>query len=522
MFEDRTIFPPVPLILPYGMGVLTAYLKEHGIYVEQDDLAIRFNQGRAFLGILGHCGFEMNGFHKDIAAFFEMDRLSCRLEGLLAKVLVSTAIKGFDIIGFSIFSYLHFIFALLLSHKIKQLTDTPIVFGGPFISLYGQLYPSAFEYIDFMITGDGTEPLSQLGRCLAQKNSPGHIPGIIYKHKGKLEAIPRERRPLEKMPMPDFAGLPLDLYIVKKFDEKLLLPYQTSRGCNNSCNFCNYKMMNPSYEHKSYDKIIRELERMKEEYGSDYFEFSDSAINSSYKYCEGLCQAFIDAKINIRWSGFASIERLDREILGKMKSAGCKRLNIGLESGSDRMRGSMGKRFSREQAQEVLRESSGIGIQNWLFFISGYPLECDEDIKDTVDFIRENKKHFFFGHVTAFSLEYGSELWAHPEKHGITNLTPRTDGIALFMPDRPGHAFGFDEIEGLRWREKQIQQRRSTRKIKRAIKKCLIFNPNGLLRKALIKRLICFAKEIFYIRPIYKKSDNSSSCQPIYQKDQFF
>lgn len=451
---------PGSIHLPYGMGILNSYLKEQGIYVEQDDLSVKFNHRPTLLDIVRHSELNINRFRKDIRAFFKTNELSPHLERLLCRILNSTSIKGFDIIGFSIFTYLHFIFALLLSHKMKEFTNTPIVFGGSFITLYGQLYPRGFKFIDFMITGDGGMPLSQLVRCLVQKTSPEHIPGLIYKHDGSLTIVPREEYSIEKMPMPDFEGLPLDLYRVKALDNSLQLPYQISRGCNGACSFCITKNIDLFCEYKSYHKVVTELQQLKEKYSSNFFDFCDSAINNSYEYLEGLCKAFIDNKINIHWHTYARIKHLDRAILEKMKLAGCRRLDFGVESGSDRILKLMSKGFTSKQAQKALIDAAELGIRNMVFFISGYPHERKEDVENTVDFIRRNKKTFFSLRVYIFDVLYGSNLWRHPEAHGITNL----------VPNRVRHRFEFDEIGGLRWQEKHIQQVHSKQQVIKTIR----------------------------------------------------
>lgn len=479
--------------LPYGMGVLTSYLKKQNIYVEQDDLSVKFNHQTTLLSRIRHSELDINKFRKDIATFLTTNNPSCRLEKLLCKILNSTSVKGFDIIGFSIFTYEHFLFALLLSYKIKESTDTPIVFGGPFITLYGQLYSNAFKFIDFMIAGDGEIPLSQLAHRLIQKTSLEHIPGIIYKHNGSLTIVPRVKYSIEEMPIPDFEGLPIDLYKVGNY---LCIPYQISKGCNGTCSFCNTKDIGPFLGYKSYHKVVTELRQLKEKYNSNFFQFCDSgAINNSYEYLEGLCRTFIDNKINMRWSVYAKIEHLDREILKKMKLAGCLRLVFGVESGSDRILRLMNKGVTTAQTQIVLRDAAGLGIRIFIFLISGYPHEQEEDVKNTVDFIRRNKKYLWFANNHILYVTYGSNLWKYPERYGITNLVP-----FIFWKG----AFAFDEIGGLRWQEKRVQQEHSRRQVVRAIRKYLLIR---FLIAVLFQKLIYFVKSIFDVEVAQKRSD---------------
>jgi len=452
--------------LPYGMGVLVSYIKKQGMYVEQDDLSIKFNAERKWLKKARSADLHIRNYYRDISGFFKTNELSCRLEKIICRMLSCTSIKGFDIIGFSIHTYGHFLVAILLSSQIKKYTNTPIVFGGPFITLYGQLYPCAFEFIDFMIMGEGEIPLIQLVHSLFQKTSPEQIPGLIFKRRGTLVVVPREKYPIEDMCMPDFEGMPLELYKSKDPDKKLWLPYQVSRGCNGVCSYCEHKGIDSSLEYKSYRKTVVELQQLKEKYNSRLFRFCDSSINSSYEYLDGLCKEFIGHKMNIYWKTYARIECLDKALLQKMRLAGCERLCIGVESGSDRILRLMRKRFTSMQAQTVLRDAAELGIQNICFFISGYPYERKEDIRNTVDIIRRNKKYICFAHVYAFYLPYGCDMWKHPEIYGITNLTQLV----------PKPYFSFDEIDGLRWPKKRAQQVSSQKQVKRAIRKYLIID----------------------------------------------
>jgi len=147
-FKIKLIFPcrfenndpysdPAGSHLPYGMGVLTAYLKKQGIYVEQDDLSIKFNARRKWLKGVRSADLHINNsLIEDLVSFFKTDGLSPRLERLLCGILSSTSTRGFDIIGFSIFTFWHFLLALFLSSKIKKQTSA----GSEIIFLTTQFF----------------------------------------------------------------------------------------------------------------------------------------------------------------------------------------------------------------------------------------------------------------------------------------------------------------------------------------------------------------------------------------------
>jgi radical SAM superfamily enzyme YgiQ (UPF0313 family) len=181
-----------------------------------------------------------------------------------------------------------------------------------------------------------------------------------------------------------------------------------------------------------------------------------------------------------------------------MKLAGCWRLDFGVESGSDRILRLMNKETTTAQTQVALRDAAGLGIRNFVFLISGYPHERKEDVASTIDFIRRNKKYLWFTHVYVLKVLYGSKLWRHPESYGITNLDPYYSYPYFY------YYFSFDEIGGLRWQEKCVQQARSRQQIVKTIRKYLLFR---LVIVMLFQKLIYFMKPRFYIGVAQKRGD---------------
>jgi len=68
-----------------------------------------------------------------------------------------------------------------------------------------------------------------------------------------------------------------------------------------------------------------------------------------------------------------------------MKKAGCHTIELGLESGSDRLLGEMGKGFTVAEAVEAVDFCVNAGIRVNAIFMLGYPGETLEDIESSVD-----------------------------------------------------------------------------------------------------------------------------------------
>lgn len=465
-------FAPTSYI-PYGMGILTAFLRQNGYCVEQEDLSVKFNWNNGFASLkFDNFDLDLLKNEKEINRFLKSGEIKGRLGLIFDSLLDSTNIEGFGLIGFSIFTHLHFAAALMLAMKIKQRNNSPIVFGGQFISLYGHLYPEAFNWIDYMITGDGRIPLLMLIDYLKDYGKPlSGVPNLIYRTNENTVTTIKTHYPLEDITIPDFDGLETKLYRSLQYMNGLVLPYQISRGCLGKCSFCSYKSINEKLELKSCNKVINELEIMREKYKSSAFHFCDNAINNSYEYLDGLCDYFIKNKLNIHWRAFAKIINLDRNILKKIKDAGGRNLLFGIESGSNRILEMMNKGFTVEQAARTLKEASEAGIKNFVTLITGYPYETQDDINKTLDFIKINKR--FISHVSifSFSIHYGSPVYFHPEEYGVTGLKS--------TPLR--WKFFFDERDGLQWPKKCRQQASSERQVRKIVRKYIELPKNAMM-----------------------------------------
>jgi len=479
--------------LPYGMGILTAFLREYNYYVEQEDLSIRFNRDNvSSLLMFKNLDLNIDRNKEQICEFLKSGEIRGKLSLFIDKILDSTSIEGFDLIGFSIFSYVHFMLALLLSRRLKQRINTPIVFGGPFISPCTQLYPEIFDFVDYMIVGDGRIPLLRLIDYLKNKIIISDVPGLTYRDNGKLITNPKQHYPIEDMPMPDFEGLPMELYKTRipEVGDYIPLPYQISRGCSSKCSFC-YNTVIDKLEFKSYGKVLSELCQMKERYNSKMFFFCDDTINNSYEYLEGLCDLFIKNRLNINWNVYAKVGNLDKDILRKMREAGCWLLKFGIESGSNRILKMMNKGFTSEQANKTLRDSYEAGIRNLVLLIAGYPHERQEDLKQTLEFIRINKKYIYYINIYRFVLIYGTAIYFNPERYGVTNL----------IPTYLCYSFAFDESGGLKWKQKEKQQEYSKKQMIKAVHrniqlynkyKLFVLYPFTLFRYIIAKIKTCF------------------------------
>jgi radical SAM superfamily enzyme YgiQ (UPF0313 family) len=88
------------------------------------------------------------------------------------------------------------------------------------------------------------------------------------------------------------------------------------------------------------------------------------------------------------------LDSLSDDGLALLKRAGCARLDMGVESGSQRMLDAVHKHLRVEQVRRINRRLAKIGITGWYNFLGGMPGEGDDDLNAslslTLDLLRDN------------------------------------------------------------------------------------------------------------------------------------
>ena len=527
---ETTFFPPLAL------GVLSAFLRSHGFEVDQHDLNGRWKLSR------------LDPSHPLAPLRKTLDESSRLREHLLGgrdpflERSVETILEGIDVSeadlvllspepGF----YEPAKLAILIGRAIKARKDVPVVLGGE----YQQFKPidNMFEFvqsrgfIDYEVHGPGENLLLELIGMLEGRADPGDVPGLVWMDGSSVRRNPFS---LSTGPIrPDFNGLRLEDYIWRPDEfmhtlvpegapgrerEVLMLPVQFIIGCPNRCAFCTasagirLNAMKPR-------EAVRMLAGLSEEYGTGDFYFLHPTLNISRKYIHALCDEIIRLGLDLRWTDCARINHLDRETVTKMRRAGAVRLVIGMETASSRLLSIIGKEVKVEDVEETFRTCHEEGIFTSIEIITGLPQERDGDVQATVDFLGRNEALIDEIWINRYFLENNSLMFRHPDRYGLENIrhVRRGDFEGDEMFGTPGFAYAFDEVGGLRWKEKREQIELSYQKVvKAAGEKMGKAHDRHKERPALLLYLGRVAsdpeklRELFFLRDRYLSSRPSS------------
>ena len=298
--------------------------------------------------------------------------------------------EGPDIVGISFGTQIRFS-AFDLARQIKKnFPNLPIVVGGPHPTLASQDTLENIPEIDIVLRGEGEISFLNLVKTLEKKGDLATIRGISFRDKkGNIVHNPPEYpiNDLDKLPLPARDLLPMEKYDkTTVLSKKRATNIMTSRGCPHYCIYCSTsEQWGHAIRHRSAKNVVDEIELVLKSYPFlEGIRFFDDVFTMDKKRVIDICNEILRRKLNFVWECEARANTIDEEIVRAMKRAGCEFIDLGIESGSNRILKNIKKNITVEQALEAAKTIKRAGIGLKAFFMHGLPGETYEDIRKTV------------------------------------------------------------------------------------------------------------------------------------------
>jgi len=183
------------------------------------------------------------------------------------------------------------------------------------------------------------------------------------------------------LPAPRHDLFPLHSYQAPWARRRWLTTTATSYGCPFRCAFC--AVGDVDYAARPVDDLIKEL-RFAHSAGVREVYFQDFLFTVDKKRTLALCRALRDARLDLSWCCLSKVGTYDSETLSAMRGAGCHTIQLGLESGSDRILNTMGKGFRVSDTEDACSQCRDAGIRVDAIFMLGYPDESEAEMEETV------------------------------------------------------------------------------------------------------------------------------------------
>ncbi|MHC4767377.1 MAG: B12-binding domain-containing radical SAM protein [Planctomycetota bacterium] len=130
----------------------------------------------------------------------------------------------------------------------------------------------------------------------------------------------------------DLADSPLPAFELLDMDRYNRLTVQASRGCPWRCSFCaGSPLLTGRYKQKPMDKVLREIDKIRELWPRPFIEFADDNLFVNRAYWHELLPQL--ARRRVKWFAETDLSvSEDGELLDKARRAGCVEVLVGFES----------------------------------------------------------------------------------------------------------------------------------------------------------------------------------------------
>ena len=251
---------------------------------------------------------------------------------------------------------------------------------------------------DFCVHHDGEETICELSDALAKgERDFSDIAGLTWLTDDGQPVTNRSRvlnRDLDSLPYPAWHLFPYHKYGLLPFADfaKPVLTMTGSRGCPYRCDYCSLIHTGGKvYRRRDPIKIVDEYEYLVDRYGVKQLGFVDPIFPLVKKDLRPLCEELVKRGLDKRcqWLSETRCDRLDQETCELMYEAGCRRVLMGIESGSDLLLGNVNKNITTSKVREGVANARNAGIQTVGLFMIGLPGETPEMTKETIEFAVE-------------------------------------------------------------------------------------------------------------------------------------
>jgi len=293
----------------------------------------------------------------------------------------------------------------LQRYRERGIWSGQIWVGGPHTS-FGT--PSIPEYVDHIVIGEGERATLDLADG---KKMERVIRAPLIED---LDTLPQ-------LPWADFITRPYDWTL--EGTASPVYTFNTSRGCPFSCTFCSVRgIWGKTYRFMSAERVLDDVEMMIKYYGLRSAYFREDHFTLNQKRTIAFCEGVLERNLSIEWSCETRADSIDDpHVIELMARSGCRRIYVGVESGSPKMLKVFRKGETVEQFEKVIALARRHGIKTYASIVVGAPGETSEDVKLTHDFLARTKPDFV-GFNVYVGLP-GSIISETIERYGLAEYT---------------------------------------------------------------------------------------------------
>lgn len=312
----------------------------------------------------------------------------------------------------------------LVAREIKRAhPKAHVVVGGPHATPLGPELLRHHPEIDTVSLGESDDTFLELAAKIARGETTSGIPGTVYRDGNVIKKAP-PRKNIDDL---DRLASPQD-----HFATHILM---TSRGCPWACTFCGAETSwGRGFRAQSIDYVLDAMEQALAKLPVRMIQIKDDTFTTNKKRVLELCRKIRERKLSFFWSCDTRVDLLNEELLTEMRLAGCQRLSLGVETGSQKILDAIDKKITVAEILASTELAKKVGIKVRYYMMLGNRGETAETFRETLAFLERAKPHEFI--FSCLSIYPGTRDFEDAEKAGWVDREAYFEGTfqELKMP----------------------------------------------------------------------------------------
>ncbi len=277
--------------------------------------------------------------------------------------------------------------------------DVPVIVGGPHGSVFWDLLLEKDHNIDVVAIGEGEMTFLDLLEAYEDDRPLDEVDGIAFMSNGSpMKTRTRDYiENLDSLPFPAY-----DLIDFQKYSVQVTMngfvhstPWSlifTSRACPFHCKYC-HNVFGKKVRLRSPENVIAELQWQIQTFGIREIHIVDDIFNIYSDRAKQICDMIVDNGIDIKIAFPNGLrgDMMDRELIQKLKRAGCYTITFAVETASERLQKRISKNLNLEKVRQAIEWTHDEGLIPQGFIMLGFPGETLDEIHQTIKFALESK-----------------------------------------------------------------------------------------------------------------------------------
>lgn len=305
-----------------------------------------------------------------------------------------------DVVGITAMTFT-LIDVIKIAKIIKKVDDEiKIVLGGPHVHIYPNETINIPE-IDFLVLGEGEITFTELIQNIDDYDNLKNVKGLVFINEEEIinTGLRDFIEDLDSIPFPARHLTKVGLYKSLLAKRSTVTTMMTTRGCPYKCIFCDRPHLGKVFRARSAENVVREMEECVE-MGINEFILYDDTFTIERQRVLDVCELIENKRLDIGWDIRARVNTVDKEMLIKLKTAGCERIHYGVESANPDILKLLKKGITISQVEKAFEMTKEAGIETLAYFMIGSPTETRDQILNTINFAKRLKPDYVHFSIT--------------------------------------------------------------------------------------------------------------------------